>query len=260
MHRLEPESVVSELRCQPVEQLWVAGAAAVEAKVVRCLDDAGAEMMMPQSIDQHAGEQRIVPVCQPSRQLPAPFVVGCVLLDAKVALQHPQRRDRAGPDDFAFVHRIAAFQQSHRAGVAAGGHGVNLHRRAVAQRPLAAGQVGQLILERPAPGLFFRAQRGGQFRFADERRFHPGRGGDRIRPKRAVIKLGAVNFAVQEVVPAAAVAHAEDHLRAAAGKILPPGFVRFAVWQAVAIAGDRAVLVVDNGDVHRLLVCLVFLR
>ena len=56
MHRLEPESVVSELRCQPVEQLWVAGAAAVEAKVVRCLDDAGAEMMMPQSINQHAGE------------------------------------------------------------------------------------------------------------------------------------------------------------------------------------------------------------
>ena len=54
--------------------------------------------------------------------------------------------------------------------------------------------------------------------------------------------------------------HPKNHLRATGGKFLKTGLVRFAVRRTVAIAGDRAVLLINNGDVNRLLMRLVFLR
>ena len=187
-------------------------APAVESKIVRRLHYAGSEMIMPNAVHDHPREQRIVRVREPMRQLPAPLIVGRVRVDAKVAAQHPQRSDRTGPDYLALVHRVAALEQPHRAGISPGGYGVNLHLRAVAQLPLTRAQAGQLILERLAPGLLRLAKRGSQLRLADERRLHPGRGGDFVRAKRPVVKLGAVDFSVEKIVSATPMPHPKNDL------------------------------------------------
>ena len=59
MHRLQLILLPSEFGREPVEQLWMGGPATVEAEVARRLDDAGAEMVVPEAIDLDAGEQRL---------------------------------------------------------------------------------------------------------------------------------------------------------------------------------------------------------
>ena len=57
-----------ELGGQPVEQLRVRWRRALRAEILAGLDDAAAEELLPQPIDGHARDERVVFVDQPSRQ------------------------------------------------------------------------------------------------------------------------------------------------------------------------------------------------
>ena len=59
MDRLEAPALGDQLGGEPVEQLGVRRPAAVEAEVARRLDQARAEVGLPEPVDDHAGEQRI---------------------------------------------------------------------------------------------------------------------------------------------------------------------------------------------------------
>ena len=69
-----------------------------------------------------------------------------------------------------------------------------------------------------------------------------------------------MDFSVEKIITATPMPHPKNHLRATGGKFLKTCLVRFAVRRTVAIAGDRAVLLINNHDVNRLLMRLVFLR
>ena len=78
MEFLELPVLGDELARQPVEQVRVRGALAVEAKVVRRADDAAAEMVVPDAVNQHAGGQRILGAGDPLGQLQTAFAFGSV--------------------------------------------------------------------------------------------------------------------------------------------------------------------------------------
>ena len=68
---LQGPAVVHEAHRQPVEQLGVRGLLRHVAEVVGGRDDAGAEVMEPDAVDEHAGRQRVGAVGDGQRQLPA---------------------------------------------------------------------------------------------------------------------------------------------------------------------------------------------
>src|SRR5579875_3826331 len=68
VHVLEAPAVFDELDRQPVQQFRMRGWVAYSTEVTGRADDAGPEMMLPQTIDQHASRQWIVLACQPTRQ------------------------------------------------------------------------------------------------------------------------------------------------------------------------------------------------
>ena len=117
-----------------------------------------------------------------------------------------------------------------------------------------------MILKLLPPFLVRLAKRGGKLLFADERAFHPGRGRDLVGGQRPLVKLGAMNLALKVIVAAALVPHPENHLRVASREFPHSSLVGFAIRHAVAIANNRAVLLIYNGHMDRLLVRFVFLQ
>ena len=71
MHRLDVPAGADELGRQPVEQLGVRRRLALDAEVLGRLDQARAEMVLPDPVDGHAGRQRVVGTSQPARQAEA---------------------------------------------------------------------------------------------------------------------------------------------------------------------------------------------
>ena len=68
VQRLELPAARDEFGRQPVEQLGVAGGLAQPAEVARRADQAAAEMVLPDPVDDDAGRQRIVGPAQPASQ------------------------------------------------------------------------------------------------------------------------------------------------------------------------------------------------
>ena len=68
MDRLEPPAVLDERRRQPVEQFGMAGAVALGAEVVDRLHQPGAEVVLPEPVDDHPGRQRMLGRGQPAGQ------------------------------------------------------------------------------------------------------------------------------------------------------------------------------------------------
>ncbi len=56
---LEAPLVFEELVGEPVEEFGVGGSVAAEAKVARCGNDAGAEVMMPEAVDDDSAGERV---------------------------------------------------------------------------------------------------------------------------------------------------------------------------------------------------------
>ncbi len=93
MQMFETPAVLDQLGGQPVEQFGMRGAAAVEAEVVGRIDQAHAEVIMPQPIDDHPREQRIVGMGDPRGQPLAAFAFRGVGGQTEVRLQSGERRD-----------------------------------------------------------------------------------------------------------------------------------------------------------------------
>ena len=82
--------------------------AAVEAEIARRLDEAGAEVGLPETIDHDAGEQRIARAADPGRQPLAPPGLGGVRLETEIDAGCHDRRDPAGLHDLSGLIRIAS--------------------------------------------------------------------------------------------------------------------------------------------------------
>ena len=68
MERLKLHPLASEFIREVIEQFGMAWPAAVDAEVVRSLDDAAAEMCLPDTIHVNARCQRVGRINQPLRQ------------------------------------------------------------------------------------------------------------------------------------------------------------------------------------------------
>ena len=99
--------MVDQFGGQPVEQLRVRRLAAVEAEVAGRLDQPGAEVSLPEPVDDHPGEQRIARVGRSSR----PVVDGARLRgvggEAEVGVGPGHGRQRPRPRRLARLTRIA---------------------------------------------------------------------------------------------------------------------------------------------------------
>ena len=68
-----------DLAGQPIEQFGMRGTPAHVAEVAGSIDDARAEMVVPEAIGQNAGRQRIVGMRDPLGQLQPPLPLGRIV-------------------------------------------------------------------------------------------------------------------------------------------------------------------------------------
>ena len=66
MHVFDGPAVIDELARQPVEQLRMAGSAAMQAEIVGRRYESLAKVMLPKSIHQNAGSQGMIGASQPA--------------------------------------------------------------------------------------------------------------------------------------------------------------------------------------------------
>ena len=66
MQLLDRLAAVSKLRSEPVEQLGVGGLCAHAAEIVWCRDDPGAEVVLPNAVDDRSPRERMIFFCQPT--------------------------------------------------------------------------------------------------------------------------------------------------------------------------------------------------
>ena len=78
MQPFEPITTAAKLPREVFEQLGMTRSSAVEAKIVGRIDDARAEMIMPDAVDDHACEERIVFTCDPLCQLLTTLRLRCI--------------------------------------------------------------------------------------------------------------------------------------------------------------------------------------
>ena len=101
VQRFEPPAAFDQLASQPIEQLGIHRPLALAAKIVRRADDCLAEMVLPEAIDDHPGQQRTgtpLDVDNPTGQRGA------------AASSRPKDRRRGARDRFA--HRESARRES----------------------------------------------------------------------------------------------------------------------------------------------------
>src|SRR6185437_2565248 len=108
MEMLEPPAVLDQFGGQPVEQFGMRGPTAVEAEIVGRIDQTDAEMIMPQAIDDHPREQRIVRPRGPRGQTLATFALRGVGRQTEIRLQSRDRPDASRRHDFPWLCGIAA--------------------------------------------------------------------------------------------------------------------------------------------------------
>ena len=76
VQRLHAPAVLNQESRQPVQQFGMGGAGAVEAKITGGFYQAGAKVPLPNTVHNHAGEQRVGGVGNPGRQPGAAVDVG----------------------------------------------------------------------------------------------------------------------------------------------------------------------------------------
>ena len=81
---LETPVVVDQLVGEPVEQIRVRGQASVDPEIAGGFDQAGSEVVLPEPVDNHAGEQRVAWVSDPAGQRAAAGGVGSIGLQREV--------------------------------------------------------------------------------------------------------------------------------------------------------------------------------
>ena len=80
MHRLERHVLTRELGGKPVEECGICGRFPVASEITGRADDAAAEVIVPDPIDDHACSQRVVFGCDPvSEGQPSLCVGGLVI-------------------------------------------------------------------------------------------------------------------------------------------------------------------------------------
>ena len=106
MHLLHTPAAADELRREPIEQFRVRGFHAHAAKITRCLDEAGAEVALPEAIHHHAGGERILRAGDPLREREASLLLGRFLRELQIA----QGAEHRGHDGFLRLLGIAAIE------------------------------------------------------------------------------------------------------------------------------------------------------
>src|SRR5690349_11737400 len=87
MKLLEAPLLTDQLSRQPVEQSRVRRPAAIEAKVIRRVDQANAEMIVPEAVDDDSGSQRIAGIGDPFGQAGAPRCFGSIFGQSEIGRQ-----------------------------------------------------------------------------------------------------------------------------------------------------------------------------
>ena len=70
--------MIHQFASQPIEQFRMTRRRPIASKIAGRVDDAGAEVELPQPVDDHAGCKRIVPAGNPVRQGQSAFAFGRV--------------------------------------------------------------------------------------------------------------------------------------------------------------------------------------
>ena len=119
MQLLDRLAVVSKLRSEPVEQLGVGGLCAHAAEIVWCRDDPGAEVVLPNAVDDRSPRERMIFFCQPTGEgdstVTFPVRVG-EFKRAGIALCQTQR---AGSNFITRLAHVATVEYANGARLAA---------------------------------------------------------------------------------------------------------------------------------------------
>ena len=107
-------AVIAECGRQPVEQLGVSGQGAVSAEVVGRLDDAAAEVIMPQPIGDRTPGQDIGRAGEPIGECGPPASLVVRIGKGKRRRKGRQARERPGADSLARLIDLAAAQDGDR--------------------------------------------------------------------------------------------------------------------------------------------------
>ena len=116
MQRFDFPTVGDQPLSQEVEELGVGGLATEEAEVARGVHEAGAEMVMPQAVSEHAGGDGVV-LGDPIRQRDAAFTfrgVGLQFIFGGDLVEHAEAGGKHLGQGF---HRVATFLDESRGGL-----------------------------------------------------------------------------------------------------------------------------------------------
>src|SRR2546430_16022328 len=108
MQFLDAAAVSQEIAGEPVEQFRVRRAITVEAEVVRRTDQATAEMIVPDTVDQDASREWIVRAGDPLGELEAALAFRCIRCEAKIRQRRLHRGQAGGGDDFLLLLDVTA--------------------------------------------------------------------------------------------------------------------------------------------------------
>ena len=111
---LERAPVVPEPNRQPVEELGVRWLSTHAPEVVRRVDEAAAEVVLPHAVDDRPPGQRVVPVGDPPRERRAPLSFARVGIELEVVGQIRQERQRPRLGQRAALPDVPALEQVDR--------------------------------------------------------------------------------------------------------------------------------------------------
>src|SRR5262245_1395287 len=97
------------------------GAAAVESKIVRRIDESDAEVMMPDAIDDDARRQRIAWIGDPAGEADASRGFGRIGGELELRGDRAQRTNPAGGHEITFSIQIPALEEMGGLGLAGDG-------------------------------------------------------------------------------------------------------------------------------------------
>ncbi len=95
---LQAVSTTGELRSEPVKQFGMRWSTAVEAEVVRRVDQADAEMVVPYPVDDHPSEERVIAMRDPAGERRAALGLGGIGDEREIAAGPRHCGDPAGCD------------------------------------------------------------------------------------------------------------------------------------------------------------------
>src|SRR4051794_20456409 len=125
MDGLETPFALGQLASEPIEKLGMRRVIAHRAKVVAGCDDSNAEVMLPESIDDDAGGERMIGPGQPAGERGAAAADGRLSAILAVDLVGAEKLGKAGSDGFfrlAIVAGVKHVRFGRGTGAVAYGH------------------------------------------------------------------------------------------------------------------------------------------